>query len=152
MSDSFILIFWVEGQASGRYRVPCCRNRRRRPHVWGDRGRTRIRSGTITFRCAVRSAIIRSSDKFFRNACVPLMPVIGVSDSFSFVPLVFLSGAMKCDAPHDSSGVQTGSGYFFFSGLLVTVVFGGVGHAPATAGDNNFFGCLGFFASRLPRS
>lgn len=102
MSDSFILIFWVEGQASGRYRVPCCRNRRRRSHVWGDRGRTRIRSGTVTFCCAVRSAIIRSSDKFFRNACVPLMPVIGVSDSFSFVSLVFLSGAMKCDAPHDS--------------------------------------------------
>lgn len=44
------------------------------------------------------------------------------------------------------------AGYFFFSGLLITVVFDGVGHAPSTAGDSNFLGCFGFFASRLPRS
>ena len=47
---------------------------------------------------------------------------------------------------------RSGACYFFFSGLLVTVAFDVVGHDASTAGDSSFLGCLGFLASRLPRS
>ncbi|CAB3788458.1 hypothetical protein LMG28688_02693 [Paraburkholderia caffeinitolerans] len=51
--------------------------------------------GLRLIRCAVRLFLIRSSDKLFRNAYVPFMRVIGVSDTFAIVPLVLLSGAMR---------------------------------------------------------
>ncbi len=42
--------------------------------------------------------------------------------------------------------------YFFFAGPLAAEVFGAVAQDRSAAGDGNFLGCLGFFASRLPRS
>jgi len=48
--------------------------------------------------------------------------------------------------------MQPGIFYFFFAGLLGAVVFDAVAHVSFTAGDSSFLGCLGFFASRLPRN
>jgi hypothetical protein len=42
--------------------------------------------------------------------------------------------------------------YFFFTGALAAEVFGAVVQERFAAGDGTFLGCLGFFASRLPRS
>jgi hypothetical protein len=44
----------------------------------------------------------------------------------------------------------SGISYFFFAGELA--VFGAVVQDRPAAGDGTFLGCLGFFASRLPRS
>lgn len=42
-------------------------------------------------------------DRLFHNAYVALVPAIGMSDTFAFVPLILLSGAMKRDSSHDSA-------------------------------------------------
>lgn len=43
-------------------------------------------------------------DKLFHGAYMSLTPPNGMSDTFTFVPLIFLSGAMKRGAPRDSAG------------------------------------------------
>jgi hypothetical protein len=45
-----------------------------------------------------------------------------------------------------------GCRYFFFAGALAAVVFGAVAQDTPAAGEGTFLGCLGFFASRLPRN
>jgi hypothetical protein len=57
-------------------------------------------------------------------------------------------GRLKSEAQTEAafSGVR----YFFFAGELA--VFGAVVQDRSAAGDGTFFGCLGFFASRLPRN
>jgi hypothetical protein len=42
--------------------------------------------------------------------------------------------------------------YFFFVGALAAVPFGVVAQDRTSAGEATFFGCFGFFDSRLPRA
>ncbi|MCX4164153.1 MULTISPECIES: hypothetical protein [Paraburkholderia] len=42
--------------------------------------------------------------------------------------------------------------YFFLTGTVTGAVFGAVAQDTPAAGDAGFFGCLGFFTSRLLRS
>lgn len=117
MSDSFILIFWVEGHASGRYRVLAV--------ATGAGGHT---FGAIED--ALASGQARSH-------------AIGVSDSFSFVPLVFLSGAMKCDAPHDSFRSTNRQRLFLFFWLAGYSGFRRSRPCPRYSRRQQFFWLLG---------
>lgn len=101
------------------------------------------------------------SGKLLNNRRTPRLPLTAASDTFVSAPPIWL-GAIAWDAvtapqvpatrkQRPDTGAS-GACYFFFSGFLVSGAFHAIGDAPATAGDSNFFGCLGFFASRLPRN
>ena len=56
------------------------------------------------------------------------------------------------DQETQTKAASSGVGYFFFAGELAEEVFGAVVQDRSAAGEGIFLGCLGFFASRLPRS
>jgi hypothetical protein len=55
------------------------------------------------------------------------------------------------DQERQTEAAPSGVSYFFFAGELAEV-FGAVVQDRFAAGVGIFFGCFGFFASRLPRN